>query len=160
MPRLTKEQWGEIRAEREGTGASFRELSKKHGVSDAAIVKRSQAEGWSDGTDGNEVANKLAREKVSNIVSASNPLARIASIADAADKKASVIRAQQADWELHRNAYCVDGEENRERLQCAKLAAEVLKLRHEGERKAYNISDIDAPQPAQVKTLNDFYGGK
>lgn len=150
----TAEEWAQIRAEREGTGASFPELAAKYGLTHQAIQKRAKADGWGDGTDGNETANKIAREKVAGIVAASNPIARMASIADAADKKASVIRAQQADWELHRAAYCIDGAEERERLQCAKLAAEVLKLRHEGERKAYNISDaVEPPKPQELNVV-------
>lgn len=60
MPRLTKDQWEEIRAKREGTGVSFKKLADEYGVSDAAIVKRSKSEGWSDGSDENAIANKLA----------------------------------------------------------------------------------------------------
>lgn len=158
MARLTKDQWLIIRAEREATGASFRVLAERHGVSDVAILKKSREEGWRDGTDGNALANKLAKEKVSGIVSAANISARTKSIEEAADKKADVILAQQADWELHRAAYDVNGETEKERLQNAKLAAEVLKLRHEGERKAYSISDDEAPKQEAPKGLSDFYG--
>ena len=45
MPRLTADQWADVRAEREA-GASFGDLASRHNVSGAAICKRSQREGW------------------------------------------------------------------------------------------------------------------
>lgn len=154
----TPEEWGNIRNDRELYGMSFREIAAKHGIDVAAINRRATKEKWGDGTDGNLIANRLAKEKVNGIVNAIDPRKRAESITNAADKKADVILAQQADWELHRAAYDVNGETEKERLQNAKLAAEVLKLRHEGERKAYSISDDEAPKQEAPKGLSDFYG--
>lgn len=151
MPRLTDDQWAEIRAKREGTGVSFKKLADEYGVSDAAIVKRASSEGWSDGSDGNAEANRRAFEKVSGIVSAANQKARLESIETAADIKADVIKAQQADWSLHRETFGPTTMEEFDRLKCAKISAEMLKIRHEGERKAYGIAEIE-DKPA---TTND-----
>lgn len=46
MARLTPEQWELVKQDRISTGASFRVLSEKHGVSDVAILKKAKAEGW------------------------------------------------------------------------------------------------------------------
>jgi hypothetical protein len=50
MPRLSRETWADIRAEREA-GASFGELAQKYGVDKSAIFQRSKKENWSDGSD-------------------------------------------------------------------------------------------------------------
>jgi hypothetical protein len=159
MARLSKEEWQAIRVEREANSTPFRELAAKYGVSDVAIVKRSKAEGWSDGSDGNALANRLAREKAAGI---SVTIERQKSIVVAADKKAEVLASQQADWALHRELYQVGPDEtsdgvNAKRLQAGKLAAEMLKLRHEGERKAHNISDVDVAETGKrdVKAMSD-----
>ena len=46
MARLSRDQWAEVRAERERHGTSYRALAAKYGVSDAAIIKRARIEGW------------------------------------------------------------------------------------------------------------------
>lgn len=66
MARLTPEQWAIVKQDRLSTGASFRELSPKYGVSDVAIAKRAKAEEWGDPV----VSAKFANEKVSTEVSA------------------------------------------------------------------------------------------
>lgn len=50
MARLSLEQWAEVRKDREENGTPYRALAAKHGVSDAAIIKRAKAEEWSAGT--------------------------------------------------------------------------------------------------------------
>lgn len=142
MARLNANQWGEIRAKREGTGVSFSKLAKEYGVSHVAISKRAAAEKWQDGTDGNAIANKLAMEKVTGIVTAGNYKRRAESIEAAADIKAGVIQSQQADWAVHRDTFGPSTLEEFDRLKCAKISAEMMKIRHEGERKAYGIAEV------------------
>lgn len=48
MARLSKEQWSQVRKEREESGTPYRALAAKHGVSDAAIIKRAKLEGWGE----------------------------------------------------------------------------------------------------------------
>ena len=79
MPRLTADIWATVRAEREA-GATFRALADKFGVSDAAIVRRSQAEGWADGTDVAVAIRRKVSEKVSGIVSGADPKKRAVAI--------------------------------------------------------------------------------
>lgn len=142
MPRLNESQWLEIRAKREGAAISFPELAKEYGVTHQAIQKRAKAEGWSDGSDGNKIANRIAREKVAGIVASSNTKERLLSINTAADIKAGVIQSQQADWQIHRETFGPSTLEEFDRLKCAKISAEMLKIRHEGERKAYGIAEV------------------
>jgi hypothetical protein len=179
MPRLTEEEWHECRVLRESTGMSFRMLAERFGVSDVAVLKRARKESWGDGGNANEVANRIARERAQGIVAdkGNNYAHRANSISDAADKKAALLRRQQLDWEEHRTdfakrlpdeqraaetgqeelAHPEGPKERGSRLQAAKVAAEMLRVRHEGERRAYGITDQPDGAP-QGRPLSDFYG--
>jgi len=156
----TAKEWAAVREDREIFAMSFSALAKKHGISVATIFKKSVDEGWSDGEDSNAMANKMARE-ISNNIRFLEPNSTQKSLAEritaAADKKAALILQHQLDWEEHRATYDIKNAENKN-LACGKLAAEVLKLRHDGERKAFSITDEDTIQkPEPVKKLSDFY---
>lgn len=175
MARLTPEEWAECRMLRESTGMSFRLLAEKFGVSDVAVLKRSKKESWGDGANANEIANRLAADKAAGIVAnkGQNFLQRTASINEAADRKAAIITRQQADWEEHRRRFeapkLMDpGGEDMDmpeppmartaRLRDAKTAAEMLRVRHEGERRAYGITDEGEARTNSGKPLSAFYG--
>lgn len=175
MARLTLEEWAECRKMRETTGMSFRLLGERFGVSDVAVMKRSRKEQWGDGGNANEIANRLATESAAGIVAdkGNNFAARATSINEAAEKKAALIRRQQEDWEEHRRRFDApklaggDGEDldmpepaplRVARLRDAKTAAEMLKVRHEGERRAYGITDEGEARHNSGKPLSAFYG--
>lgn len=155
---------------RESTGMSFRLLAEKFGVSDVAILKRSKKESWGDGANANEIANRLAQDKAAGIVAnkGQNFAQRTASINEAADKKAQLIIRQQEDWEEHRRRFeapklgDLDMPEKptdrSARLRDAKTAAEMLRVRHEGERRAYGITDEGEARGNAGKPLSAFYG--
>jgi hypothetical protein len=155
MPRLSKETWSDIRAEREA-GASFPELAAKYGVSHQAIQKRAKAEGWSDGTDVAEVIRRKVAEKVARVVAGSNPQKRSESIDAAAEKSASVVRMHQAEWEDHRARFG-SVPEDFESGKLAKISAEMLRIRQDGERKAWGLDEASA-QPTIV--IERSYGSK
>src|SRR5579872_2777429 len=172
MPRLTEDQWAECRKLRESTGLSYANLGERFGVSDVAVMKQAKKESWGDGANANEVANKLALERANGIVPDlhQNFAERAKSIDGAANKKAEVLLRHQADWDRHRDNYpCTVVEENPdtgemivralngEELKRAKLAAEMLRLRHEGERRAFGITDgLGGDGAPQGKSLSDF----
>lgn len=160
---------------RESTGMSFKLLGEKFGVSDVAVLKRSKKESWGDGANANEIANRLATDKAAGIVAnkGQNFLQRTASINEAADKKAKLIVRQQEDWEEHRRRFEApkligpDGDDldmpekpsdRSARLRDAKCAAEMLRVRHEGERRAYGITDEGEARGNAGKPLSAFYG--
>lgn len=178
MPRLNEEDWAEIRKMREATGLSFRALAERFPVSDVAIMKRSKKESWGDGGNANDVANRLAREKAAGIIpnKVNNFAERTASINSAADQKAAILERQQNDWEIHRQEFLVEprptvdelleepklemmwSARNTLRLKNAKTAAEMLRLRHDGERRAYGIADTAGEGAPTGRPLSDFYG--
>lgn len=139
MPRLTADQWAEIRAEREATGASFRELGARYGVSDVAIFKRARKEQWSDGADLGAVVRRKVSEKISG-VSGADPQKKAQILDAAAEKGAALIRQQQQDWETHRQIF---GEvpADFDTGKHAKISAEMLRIRHDGERAAYGLDE-------------------
>ena len=155
MPRLSKDTWADIRAEREA-GASFLDLAAKYGVSHTAIIKRAKAEGWSDGKDVAEIIRRRVAEKVSGVVTAGNPVKRAAAIDAAANRSAEVVRRHQAEWEDHRARFgSVPDDFDLGKL--AKISAEMLRIRQDGERKAWGLDEA-ASQPSIV--IERSYGAK
>jgi hypothetical protein len=95
-------------------------------------------------------------EKVSGVVTAENPKKRAAAIDAAADRSAEVVRRHQAEWEDHRARFgSVPADFDDGKL--AKISAEMLKIRQEGERRAWGL-DETAAQPSIV--IERSYGRK
>lgn len=146
MPRLTADTWETIRAEREA-GSTFADLASRFGVSDAAIVKRSKRESWGDGTDLAKEIRRKVSEKVSGIVSATNPKKKAEAIDAAADRGAAIVARHRQDWEDHRARFTVNGVADDFDLgKSAKICAEMLAIRQKGERAAHGLDD--APEGA------------
>uniref|UniRef100_UPI00257A29D6 helix-turn-helix domain-containing protein n=1 Tax=Oceanithermus sp. TaxID=2268145 RepID=UPI00257A29D6 len=130
MPRLTLEQWEEIRARYEG-GASARELAREFGVSGQAISKRARKEGWSKGDITKAIVNR-AKAKVDGVVDGANSRKKALAMDVAADKVADVIKRHRADWDAHRQRFG-HVPEDFEQGKLAKISAEMLRIRHQGE---------------------------
>ena len=158
MPRLTTEQWAEVRAEREASGASFNELSGRFGVSHTAIIKRAKAEGWGDGQDVAEIVRRKVSEKVSGLVSTANPEKKAAALDAAAERGAEVIRQQQVDWEVHRERFDAVPADF-ELAKLAKITSEMLMIRHKGERLAHGLEDKPEDAKATI-VIERSYGLK
>ena len=90
IPKLTPEQWANIRIEREA-GASFGFLSAKYGVSKTVIARRAEREGWSDGSDAAETVRRKAQEKLYELPDTAQK--RAAAIEAAADRAAEIYAA-------------------------------------------------------------------
>ena len=137
MPRLTADQWAEIRAEYEA-GASLNVVAERHGMSRAAVQKRAKAEGWTQ--DVAPLIRQKVAEKVAGVVAGADPQKKAQILDAAAEKGAVLIRQQQQDWEAHRElfgAVPADFEAGKH----AKISAEMLRIRHEGERAAYGLDE-------------------
>lgn len=149
MPRLTADQWESVRAEREA-GASFPEMAAKWGVSHQAIQKRAKAEGWGDGQDVGEAIRKKVAEKVAGVVAGCNPKKKAEAIDAAASRAAAVVELHQQEWGDHRSQFGsvpADFEEGK----LAKISAEMLKIRQEGERRAHGLDTDTAKADVVVK---------
>lgn len=160
MGRLTADQWSTIRAEREASGTSFRELAAKHKVSDAAIVKRSKSEGWGDGSDVDGVINRKVSEKVSGVVSTDDPKKKAAAIDAEAEKRAAIVQRHRQEWvqvgALRQEALQVrqhDPDLAFNRAKLAKITAEMTKIQQDGERKAWGLDVIIDPD--SIRKMSD-----
>lgn len=131
--------WETIRAEYEA-GASQSELAKRHGVSRKAIQKHITAEGWAQDISG--TLDRLTEAKVAGVVAGCDPKKKAAALDRAADAKAAVIMRHKEEWEQHQQlirAAVENGDFDAAKL--AKITAETIKIRQEGERKAWGIQD-------------------
>lgn len=138
MPRLSPDTWAEIRALRE-TGISYGALAAEFGVSKTAIMKRAKAESWADGSDVSEIIRKRAMAKVTGVV-AGDRAKKAEALDRAADNAASVLNRHRLDWEAHRQVFGAIPDDF-EVGKRAKIAAEMLRIRHQGERIACGLED-------------------
>lgn len=131
--------WETIRAEYEA-GASQSELAKRHGVSRKAIQKHITAEGWAQDISG--TLDRLTEAKVAGVVAGCDPKKKAAALDRAADAKAAVIMRHKAEWEQHQQLIRQAVESGDfDAAKLAKITAETIKIRQEGERKAWGIQD-------------------
>lgn len=131
--------WETIRAEYEA-GASQSELAKRHGVSRKAIQKHITAEGWAQDISG--TLDRLTEAKVAGVVAGCDPKKKAAALDRAADAKAAVILRHKAEWEQHQQLIRQAVESGDfDAAKLAKITAETIKIRQEGERKAWGIQD-------------------
>lgn len=136
---MAKVDWERIRAEYE-TGATQSELSRQHGVSRKAIQNHIQKEGWQQDVTG--AVDRLVEAKVVGVVAGCDPQKKAEALSAAADRKIAVIERHRAEWQaqekLSRDAV---EQEDFEKAKLAKITAETLKIRQEGERKAWGIRE-------------------
>ena len=154
MPRLSRETWSDVRAEREA-GASFGELAAKYGVDKAAIVRRAKAEGWTDGTDVADIIRRKVTEKLTG-TSPTAPEKKAAAIDAAAERAAEVIRRHQEETNAarerlysglraHKAAVTKDEKVLAfEDLKAAKIAAEALAIIQRLERINFGLEESNA----------------
>jgi hypothetical protein len=155
MPRLSRETWADIRAEREA-GASFGDLATKYGVDKAAIHRRAKAEKWSDGTDVADVIRRKVNEKVNAISTEPNAKKRAEAIEAAADRAAEIVRLHQEETKAARERLysglrahkAAATREDKvlafEDLKAAKIASEVLSIIQRLERINWGLEDASA----------------
>jgi hypothetical protein len=155
MPRLSRETWADIRAEREA-GESFDALAKRFGVSKTAIIKRSKLEGWSNGEDVAEIIRRKVTEKVTGVVTDGDLKKRVASINAATERAAEIVRRHQeetnaarerlyAGLKAHKAAVTKDEKALAfEDLKAAKIAAEALAIIQRLERINWGLEEANA----------------
>lgn len=136
--------WGQIRVEYE-LGASLRELARAHGVSKSAVSKRARSEGWIRDTTG--TVRRLAVAKSAGLADAVDtgvdtvhPKKRAAAVERAADALAAVIQRHKDEWERHWQILdAALAASDFEAAKLAKITAETLRLRQDGERRAWGL---------------------
>ena len=145
MSSVRRYDWETIRAEYEA-GASQSDLARRYGVSRKAVQNRIKAEGWMQ--DVSHTIDRLTEAKVAGIVAGCDPQKKAEALNRAAEAKADVIMRHKAEWDRHK--IIMDEALANEDFNAAKLAkitAETLKIRQDGERKAWGIQDKSESGP-------------
>lgn len=143
--------WEAIRAEYEA-GASMGQLSKKYGVSKPAISKKAKTESWAQ--DVSDAINRMAEAKVNGLVNTVNPEKKAIAMQAAADAKAQVIQRHKAEWDQHQKLiHDAVAEDDFEKAKLAKITAETIKIRQEGERKAWGLDKTEAQIDAKIEVV-------
>lgn len=143
--------WDTIRAEYEA-GGSQAEVARRHGVSRGAIQKHIAAEGWTQ--DVEPAIQRKVAEKVAGVVAACDPKKKADAIDAEASRRADVVGRHRDEWDEHKSL--VDtaiGTKDFETAKLAKITAETLKIRQEGERKAWGL-DAAAQQVNVTASIN------
>lgn len=143
--------WATIRAEYEA-GTSQSELSRKFSVSRKAIQKHIESEGWTQ--DLEPAIQRKVAEKVAGVVAGCDPKKKAIAIDAEASRRADVTNRHRDEWDEHKNlADEAIGMKDFEIAKLAKITAEMLKIRQEGERKAWGL-DVAVAAPVNTQTVN------
>lgn len=159
MSAARRYDWEAIRAEYEA-GASQSDLARRYGVSRKAVQNRIKAEGWMQ--DVSQTIDRLTEAKVAGIVAGCDPQKKAEALNRAADAKADVIRRHKTEWDRHK--IIMDEALANEDFNAAKLAkitAETLKIRQDGERRAWGIADkseVEVSTPVRAEVRLDLSG--
>ena len=139
------------------------ELSRRYGVTKAAISQRAKKEGWLQDVSG--VVDRLAEAKLNGVLNTVNPQKKAEALSRAAEDKAAVIRNHREAWGGFKQEVKAALEANDfDRLKCLKIASETLRNAQECERKAWGIQDkaVEAensrPSSQAVAVNIDFAG--
>jgi len=156
MPKLSRDEWEQIRAEREA-GLSFGRLASRYGIDKAAIVRRAKAEGWGDGADAAELVRRKAMAQVTG-TAITDPEKRAAAIDTAAELAANVIRRHQEEAEQVRELLWrgLEAHQAAETLDEKRLAFETLKAAKISSETALNLQRMERISHG----LDDAGGGK
>lgn len=147
--------WEKIRAEYEA-GASMGSLSRAYGVSKPSISVRAKKEGWIQDTT--EAVNRLVNAKLNGVANPVSPEKKAEALSAAADRKMAVIVRHQDEWRRHQ-AIIDEALANNdfERAKLAKITAETIRIRQDGERRAWGIEltqQQQVNQQAQVVNID------
>lgn len=145
MPRPTKTQWAQARQHWEADASqNWETISKSLGVSHQAVSKRAGAEGWQRVQSLRGIAEQAqlkADSKVAQkVAKVAGALAKTTAEV-AVDIRADVLDRHRSDWSQHRKLFGLDAiNKDFEAGKKAKISAEMLKIRQQGERDAYGLS--------------------
>lgn len=159
MPRLTKDQWSSARIEWESDrSVNDSMIAEKYGISQQAVTKKRTHEQWHRAGVLQNISQRAQIEADARLCQKNGevvPHNQKADVVDAAiEIRAEVLNRHRDDWNEHRNLFTLGGiAENFELGKSAKITAEMLKIRQEGERKAYGLDEQQ--QQSKGDTLAD-----
>lgn len=135
------------------------ELSRRHGCTTAAISQRAKKEGWIQ--DSTAAVARAVEAKLNKVVNTLDPEKKAQAIEDASDRQVAMLQKHQTEWERNGGIITLAmDEQDLELAKLAKITAEALRIKQDGERKAWGIKD-DAVAKAQDNDplVIEFVGG-
>lgn len=150
-PKLTKDDWASARVRWETDPVmSVRQVATALGVSSQSVEYQIKKNGWKKigalqgvNTRAQFAADRLARFGITK--------QKTDAIEAAVDIRASVLERHRDDWVEHRAAFSIaDVAADFEAGKRAKISAEMIRIRQDGERRAYGMDDAPVGQGASV----------
>lgn len=152
MPRLTKDQWSAARIEWESdSSVNDSMLAEKYGISQQAVTKKRIQDGWQRAGIMQNIAQRAQIEADAKLCPPPSEVVKHNQKADVVNAaigiRAKLLEQHRDDWKEHREQFTLaDIAANFELGKSAKITAEMLKIRQEGERKAYGLDEQQPPQ--------------
>jgi hypothetical protein len=142
-------------------GYPFTALASKYGVSHQAIQKRAKAEGWGDGSDVADVIRRKVAEKVAKLSATDDPKKKAAALDAEVDRVAAIVDRHREDWEEHARLFpLTEIKKDYDVGRSAKISAEVLTLRHKGQRTAWSMDEVIDVTKMTDAELEEIIKGK
>lgn len=159
MPRLTKDQWSAARIEWESDGAvNDSMIADKYGISQQAVTKKRIRDGWQRVGAMQTISQRAQMEADAKLCQSQSNIVKHNQKADvigvAVEIRAKLLETHREDWKEHRQQFTISEIANDFTLgKSAKITAEMLKIRQEGERKAYGLDEQQTQESKSAEPM-------
>lgn len=142
MARLTKDQWSAARVKWESDPAmTDNALAAILGVSKQAVEQQRKKNEWQKAGAMQNV-NERAQFAADNLAKLGLDKQKADAVEAAVEIRAKLLETHRADWKEHRDQFTIaEIASNFDLGKSAKITAEMIKIRQEGERKAYGLDE-------------------
>lgn len=160
--RMTQEEWAEIRARweedpRDGYTWIVAELDLK--VTHVAVLKRAKKEGWAKKASLKNIVERAQLKADENFARKVTGKVNAVTSEESVDFRSEIVNTHREEWMEHRTTFSISGmlgEDGLVTARVAKTAAEAIKIRQEGERKAWGLDVLSEDATAGVATLAEL----
>lgn len=156
--RLSKDEWATARVMWESDqSATDTSVAGVFGVSKQAVEQQRKKNNWQK-VGAIQNVSERAQFAADNLSKLGLDKQKASSIDSAVEIRADVIDRHRGDWAEHRKHFTVSSiSDDFEMGKKAKITAEMLKIRQEGERKAYGLDDVtNAPSTSIADALSEL----
>lgn len=160
---MTADEWGEVRSRwesdpREGYTWIVSEMNL--GVSDEAIRKRARNEGWAKKASLKTIVERAQARADAKVTGKVTGKVTPVTESEAVDLRASVIEKHRDEWAEHRETFTLPlltGEESGLNMsRIAKMTAETIRIRQQGEREAWGLDAVAENTNTGVSSLSEL----
>lgn len=146
--RLSKDEWAAARVKWEGDPeATDTSIAAIFGITKQAVEQQRKKNGWQK-VGALQNVSERAQFAADNLAKLGLDKLKAEAVDMAVEIRADLLDRHRADWAEHRSHFTIAGiAADFELGKSAKITAEMLKIRQEGERKAYGLDDNQAVQP-------------